>query len=141
MTLASQVPGSLHPTLDVASEVTVKWLLDGVKSGRIPETDPPTPIELANNTLRLSLEQVGGSPLSSCKPIRAPMLRRLRDGQSITIAGTIRVQLLANADHVASGWLRFGRTLLTSAPTYRLRAVSGPLIIRVQTQASTAALC
>jgi len=141
MALARQVPRSLHPTLNFAAEVTVGWLLDGVQSGRIPATSPPTPPEFANNTLRLSLEQLGGPPRLSCEPLKKPTMRRLQNGQSISIAGTISVQLLANAAHTTSGWAPFGGTLLTRAPTYTLRAVTGPLDLRIRPQSSTAALC
>lgn len=142
MALAHQVPRSLHPTLNIAGEVTVGWLLDGVQSGRIPTTSPPTPAEYATNTLRLSLEQLAGPPRSTCEPLKTPTMRRLQNGQSISIAGTLGMQLLANNTHSTTGWLPFGGLLLTPrAPTYTLRADTGPLDLRIRPQSGTAALC
>jgi len=141
MALARQVPRSLHPTQSFAAEVTVGWLLDGVQSGRIPAASPPTLFEFANNTLRLSLEQLDGPPRSSCIPFGSPTRRLLQKGQSINVRGTVGVQLAADSTHTASGWLPFGGSLVAIAPTFTLRAVTGPLNLRIRPQSFTAALC
>ncbi|HYL52798.1 MAG TPA: hypothetical protein VEZ15_12570, partial [Acidimicrobiia bacterium] len=141
MALAHEVPRSLHPTLSFAAEVTIGWLLDGVESGRIPATRALTPAELANNTLRLSLEQVDGPHRSSCVPLHSAIDLRLGRGQSISVQGSVGVQLLADATHARTQSLPFGASLVATAPTFVLRSVVGPVNLRIRPQSFTAALC
>jgi hypothetical protein len=140
MALARQTPRSLRPTQSFAAEVTVGWLVDGVADGRIP-TSKSTPLEYADNTLRLSLEQLDGPSRSSCVRIRRPLERRLATGGFIDVRGTVGVQLVGSRASHGSGWVPFGGSLLTTGPTFTLRAVRGPLDLRIRAQSSSASLC
>ncbi len=141
MRLARQVPRSLHPTPSFAAEVTLGWLLDGVSSGRIPAAKTITPTEVAANTLRLSLEQTDSRPQPSCVRIRTPLIRHLRDGQSFGVTGTLSIQLLTDDGRPKSARLNFGGSLVANSPTHSLRAVKGPLTIRIASASFNAAIC
>jgi hypothetical protein len=141
MALAHDVPRSLHPTLSFAAEVTIGWLLDGVDSGRIPPSGTLTAVQRANNTLRLSLEQLNGPPRSHCTPLGSTIVVRLARGRSINVQGAIGVQLLADPTDEPTNSLPFGRSLVTTAPSFVLRAVVGPLNLRIRPESFSAALC
>jgi hypothetical protein len=140
--LARDVPRSLRPAPSFAAEVTVGWLLDGARSGRIPAADRPNPVELATDRLRLSLEQVDQVPQTACAPLRTPLERRLRPGDSIGVRGTIAVQSRPEAGLGApSQGLPFGTSLLSTIPAHTLRVVAGPLTLRIAPLSPSAKLC
>jgi hypothetical protein len=142
MAVARSVPRDLHPIPAIAAEVTVGWLLDGAKSGRIPRPGPLSSLSIANNTLRLSLEQFDAKPpRSRCRPLTSPLLRRLSNGESVSIAGTVTVQLLDPTGVPLSGQLLFGSSLLSTIPYHTLRAVRAPLNLRLRPAAAFPALC
>jgi len=138
--LARTVPRSLHPTPSFAGEVTVGWLLDGAKSGRIPRSGPPAPVERSSDELRLSLDQRDSPRVPGCKLLHAPVERRLRAGDSLTLRGTIAVQSIA-ADGSRSSALPYGTSLLSPTTTHTLRDVAGPLTLHISPRSLGAALC
>jgi hypothetical protein len=131
----------LRPAPSFAAEVTVGWLLDGARSGRIPAADRPNPVELATDRLRLSLEQVDQVPHAACTPLRAPRVRRLEPGDSIGVRGTITVQSRPEGAGAPSQPLPFGTSLLSTIPAHTLRVVAGPLTLRITPQSPAAQLC
>ncbi len=135
--LARAVPRALHPTPSFASEVTVGWLLDGAKSGRIPAPGRLTPTERATDALRLSLEQLAATGAATCNPIRSSVTRRLERGQSLEIRGTVAVQ----SRSPISQPLTFGTSLLDGARSHALLAVAGPLELRISPRSLGAAIC
>jgi hypothetical protein len=140
MAIARTVPRDLHPT-EFASEVTVGWLLDGAKSGRIPRPGRLTRSQYANNALRLSLEELDAKPpRSPCRPVRSPLTRRLSNGELVSIIGSVTVQLLDPSGAPISGPLPFGSRPATSL-YHTLRAVRGPLNLRFTHEAPGSALC
>jgi hypothetical protein len=142
MPIARSVPRDLHPTPSIAAEVTVGWLLDGANSGRIPRSGPLSRLETANNTLRLSLQQLDAQPPGSrCTPLASPVLRRLSNGESVSISGTVAVQLLDPTGVPISAQLPFGSSILSTVPYHTLRAVGAPLNLRLGPEAAHPALC
>jgi len=135
------VPRTLHPTPSFAAAVTVGWLLDGESSGRIPAPPASTAQQRATDTLRLSLEQVDGTPAGHCTPLRAPATRRLARDGSFGIEGAVAVQSLATPGETTSQPLPFGTGLLATAITHTLRAVAAPLELRIVPLSPAAALC
>jgi hypothetical protein len=141
MDLTRRTPRSLRPAPSFAEPVTVGWLVDGVASGRIPTSKPKTPRDLADNTLRLSLEQLDGGPASSCVPLHATVERTLETGQSVVVSGTMGVKLVGSQTVHESDWEQFGSSLVDIAPTFTLRAVQGPLDLRIRPQSFFASFC
>jgi hypothetical protein len=137
---ARAVPRSLHPTPSFAAEVTVGWLLDAQRDGRIPTERPASARERATDRLRLSLGQVDGIHDASCTPLRGTVTRRLAPGESFGVVGTILVQSVPRRGTVSAP-LPFGAGLLATARTHTLRAVSGPLTLRITPLPPAAALC
>ena len=138
--LARSVPRTLHPTPSFAAEVTVGWLLDGVRAGRIPVARRPTAREHTTDVLRLSLEQLDGKGPAPCVALRAPVTRRLARGDSFGITGAVDVQALRTGRSVASQPLPFGTSLLATAPTHSLRAIR-TMRVRIAPRNSRAGLC
>jgi hypothetical protein len=68
-------------------------------------------------------------------------LRRLSNGESVSIAGTVTVQLLDPTGVPLSGQLLFGSSLLSTIPYHTLRAVRAPLNLRLRPAAAFPALC
>lgn len=139
--LARDVPRSLHPAPSFAAEVTVGWLLDGARAGRIPAAGRPSPVELATDRLRLSIEQADQLPRNPCAPLRTPLDRRLQPGDSIGVRGTIAVQSRPEGAGAPSQPLPFGTSLLSTIPAHTLRVVAGPLTLRIAPRSPTAQLC
>jgi hypothetical protein len=136
---ARLAPRSLHPTPSFAAEVTVGWLLDAARDGRLPDPPRSTPRQRATDGLRLTLEQrdaYGGG----CPPLRMPTTRRLAEGERIGIQGAVSVQAVAR-DGAQPQPLPFGTGLLAPAHRHTLRAVAGPLIVRIAPRSLDAGLC
>jgi hypothetical protein len=141
MTLADRVPRDVRPDLVNGPWITVGWLLDGARSGRIPATRAPTPNERATNRLRLSLEQLDEGLGSECAPLGAPVVRHLVAGESFVVRGAIRVQLIDDESGVSSSPVNFGASFLSGARENTLRDVAGPLTIRIVGGAPVGMLC
>jgi len=137
---ARAVPRSLHPTPSFAAEVTVGWLLDAQRAGRIPTVRPSSPRERATDRLRLSIEQVDGMHAASCTPLRSTVTRRLVPGEPLGLVGAVLVQSVPRRGTVSAP-LPFGAGLLATARTHTLRAVSGALTLRITPLPPAAALC
>jgi hypothetical protein len=129
MSLANRVPGSLHPEPVQAPTVTVSWLLDAVRSGRLPKTRQPTAPERLTNVLRLSLDQSLISAVSHCRVLHAPLMVDLRTGEAFSVRGRIIVRLVQR--NVVSSALNFGAGFSTGGPEHRLTDVGGFLTLRV----------
>jgi hypothetical protein len=136
---AQAAPRDLHPTPSFAAEVTVGWLLDGVRDGHIPSPPPSTPEQRATDAVRLSLEQVDVG-ITGCPPLRAIATRRLATGESVRIAGAVTVQAIPGGGPRPQP-LPFGTGLLATSSTHELRAVADPLTLRVAPRSLDAALC
>jgi hypothetical protein len=129
MSLATAVPGSVHPEPNQAPTVTVSWLLDALRSGRLPKPRALTERERGANILRLSLDQSSSPAGSSCRAVDKPVLLNLRKGDAFTIEGRVAIQLVR--DQVRSDPVVFGAGFLTGAGPHELRDVGGPLALRL----------
>jgi hypothetical protein len=130
MSLASRVPREVRPELVDAPWMTVGWLLDSARSGRIPAGRALTPNEEATNRLRLSLQQLDRASVSQCAPLRDPLLRHLELGDSIGVRGTVLVQLIDDETGVVSSPVTMGVTFLAGGGDHALKDVAGTLTIR-----------
>ena len=138
--LASSTPHALHPTPSFAAEVTVGWLLDGARAGRIPAARHASPRAHATDVLRLSLEQLDGKGSGRCIPLHRPTIRTLTRRESLGITGAIDVQSMPVGRGVVSQPLPFGTSLLATSRTHTLRALR-PLKLRLAPRTRLAALC
>jgi hypothetical protein len=129
--LARQVPRDVRPDLVNGPWITVGWLLDGARSGRIPGASPRTPRDRATNRLRLSLEQLDEGVGSDCVPIREPVARYLEAGESFVVRGAVRVQLIDDEAGSPSNPVTMGSSFLAGSRDHTLKAVAGPLNIRI----------
>jgi hypothetical protein len=136
---ARAVPRALHPTPSFAAEVTVGWLLDGVRDGRIPAPPRATPAQAATDALRLSIEQRDAT-FRRCPPLRTPATRTLVPGRSLHIRGAVFVQDVGRRGR-ATQPLPFGTGLLATAHDHALRTVAGPLTLRIAPHSLDAAVC
>lgn len=139
--LAGAVPRTLHPDPKLAPEVTMGWLRDGVRSGRLPKPRPSTPREEATINLRLSLEEVDGSDGRRCQALPGSARRTLRAHQSLVVHGRVSVQLLPQSDLPRSDFLAFGTTALTAQIDHTLVALTRTLALRVIPRSPGASAC
>ncbi|MDP9332406.1 MAG: hypothetical protein M3Q30_03715 [Actinomycetota bacterium] len=132
MTLARRVPRDVRPELVNAPSMTVGWLLDGVRSGRIPAARASTPRERATNRLRLSLEELDEGTGSECFPVSQPVVRQLPAGESFVVRGTVEVRLIDDETGSVSIPVTLGATFFTGGRDHTLRNVAGgPITIRI----------
>jgi hypothetical protein len=128
MALASKVPPSLRPDPNTAADVTVGWLRAGVASGRIP-APPRSKTPMLTNILRLSLMELDRASGYPCRPLRAPLVLRLKSGDALGVEGQVSVSQLFG--RTRSSPLPLGRWFPNPAPAHTLVAVAGPLTIRI----------
>jgi hypothetical protein len=86
--MAHDVPRSVKPLHEFPELfVTVGWLLDGARSGRIPNPGSISPRDLRVDNFRLSLLQTSTrAPLRGCRPVTVPETLVLEHGASVGIA-------------------------------------------------------
>ena len=135
---ATEVSRSSHPIPRGAPQITVGWLLDGVKSGRVP-SEPVAPAAAAQATLGLVLVQSNESLTTrDCKRVSGPVTFRLDRGDALVIRGA------PAAVHVplAGGRLSAGRVfqpLLGS--TIRIEAGPVTFVVTRNSDASGLVVC
>lgn len=84
--IATEVPRGTRPAEVLASEVTVGWLLDGVRTGRVPPPPPTNEATRARWSTHLAISQDGSdAPRSNCQRIVAPVRRHLVRGQRLRL--------------------------------------------------------
>jgi len=125
--LARRVPRTLRPDPNRAPTLTLGWLLDGVKSGRVPQTHVATPREARTNDLRLSLLELDRKSGLTCRPLTARVDLHLRKGDSVGIVGRV---LAISLVPPGSAPVSFGVGLLNSSLAHTLEVVAGPLSVR-----------
>ncbi len=94
--VAKEVPREIKPEQLLAHFVTIGWLLDGVKAGRVPKPSEITDANATMAELRLSFVQMPGrlNPDDICVGIGKPMIFSLKPGQQMSLRApnaTIRV--------------------------------------------------
>ncbi len=118
--------------------MTVGWLLDGARDGRIPAAGA-TPVQRATDAGRLTLEQTD-APARACPPLRTLTTRRLEKGEQLVVRGAVVVQAVPRVGPTPQP-LPFGRGLLATAPFHALRAIAGPVVLRIAPSSFDAGLC
>jgi len=85
--IARTVPRSVKPVLEFPKPfITIGWLLDAARSGRLPKSGPLSDAELRVNTFRLSLLQTSTrAPLRECHPVVGVERVTLPQGASVAI--------------------------------------------------------
>ncbi len=130
MALAGRVPTDVRPDLVNGPWITVGWLLEGARSGRIPAPRAPTTSERATNRLRLSLDQLDEGSGSQCAALREPIVRHLELNGSIVVRGTVQVQLVDDTTGKPSRPITMGVSFLSGAGQHTLKDVAGPLTVQ-----------
>lgn len=122
---AHEVPRHLRPMPELASPVTVGWLLGGVRARRIPIPDHVDPATSAEANLRLSLYQSQrATEHGRCKYLVHVVTRTLKQGQTARFDGPGQLRV-STAQHP--------QVALIYKPTEgrTLTAVRGPLTVRM----------
>jgi len=129
--LAHEVPASVVPYKGVASPVTVGWLLQAERQGRLPQPHV-TPVNTVVATLRMSLV-VSGARITPCHPWHGPVVRHLEKGTSFRFRGS----------GIQVGYLRDGKAIATLTyatsdhpAAWRITNVGAPLTLQFTRVAS-----
>jgi hypothetical protein len=129
--LAKEVPRSVRPYNGTASPVTVGWLLDSAREGKLPRRRNVTPANRAVAKLRISLVLTGSSA-TPCRISRAAAVRHLNTGATLRFRGAgIRVAYV-------NGGKALGEVEYPPAPgsERQLVNVGPPLTVRFEILAS-----
>jgi hypothetical protein len=93
--IANRLPRSMHPDPLFDSIVTVGWLEEGVKSGRIPApSPPPTAAQQAGWTLTLAWHRVPTMEEDGCHAIQLPAIIGIDSNTRVTIDSPVYVAYL-----------------------------------------------
>jgi hypothetical protein len=140
MPLARRVPRDLEPDPNTSNYVTVGWLLDGARSGRIPRARPATARERSEYTLRLSVQESPVGEGRGCGRLSQSTVVTLRSGQRLAIHGAVFGQLLAPGRR-PSPLVRFGTTLNAPSADHVLLAVVPRVTFRIVPASADASAC
>jgi len=125
--VAEEVPRTEHPFLTVAGPVTIGWLLDTAREGKMPRRHYVTAEERAVATLQISLVLTGNPP-TPCRALRAPVTRRIPHGAAVRFRGAeIRVGYLSGGTAIGHVYFRTSSGLAE----WQLVNVGRPLTARV----------
>jgi hypothetical protein len=134
---ATLVPRSLRPEPNLAPAVTIGWLLDGIRSGRVPKPPPSTPRDRMTYALQIGLEELDRGDGRKCGILRGPTDRTLRPGESLVVRGSVAVALLTAARRPLSDFVAFGGR----RSSHTLLAVVRPLSLRIVPRSAGASAC
>lgn len=98
--IASSLPRSYRPDTDYLYDpwVTLGWLLDGVKEGKVPPPPArPTPIEAAFLTLQLAWHPGAPAPGGTCQPVPGAMDVHVVAGTQLTINAPVSISARYNS--------------------------------------------
>jgi hypothetical protein len=135
---APVLPRSVQPDSFHAPGLTLGWLIDGVRSGRVPAPKSPTRAEFATTTLKLALATTTHVRVDPCVSLRGPTERVLRNGESITLARGNATIVYLPPSSPPSRPLRFNKSL--TGPLTMV-ALAGPLRLRITPNPSDNRLC
>jgi hypothetical protein len=93
---ATTVPRGVKPDQYLAHFVTIGWLLDGAKSGRIPKPKTLSAADIASSDLRLSFGQMNAplQPHAECVGVQTRLVFNLGAGDRIVVlapSGSLRI--------------------------------------------------
>ncbi len=90
--IATALPRSIHPDPNFDVWVTMGWLLDGVRDGRIPPPSPEaSPAQKAFWTLRLAWQPSTDAPGGTCHTEELPAVVHVNRGTHLTVDATVTV--------------------------------------------------
>jgi hypothetical protein len=112
--VAHRLPRSVQPDPYFDWSVTLGWLFDGVRSGRIPApSSPPTHAQIVDWNLRLAWQPGHPSTSGTCRTLSLPARTHVASGTSMTSSASVLVTAHYGADQ-------------KSTPVF-LRATSHPM--------------
>jgi hypothetical protein len=125
--LAKEVPRSVRPYNGVASPVTVGWLLDSAREGKLPRRRHVTLAMRGVATLRISLVLARG-PATPCRVLRTAAVRHLNRGATLRFRGSgIRVAYVNKGKALGEVQYR-----VAPGVAWQIRNVGPPLTVRFQ---------
>jgi hypothetical protein len=128
--LAKHVPRSERPYPTVARAVTIGWLLDAAREGKLPRRHFVSPKNRAIATLQISFV-LTRSRTTPCRPLRAPVTRRVPAGGTVRFRGAeIRVGYISAGKQIESIFFRTAPAF--HAAESQLVNVGRPLTVRLQ---------
>jgi hypothetical protein len=134
--LAKEVPRTEHPYPSTARPITVGWLLDTAREGKMPPRHYVTPKERAIATLQISFVLTGNRP-TPCRHLRAPVTRQVPAGGAVRFRGSeIHVGYVSGGKEIAKIYFR----TTSGTAEWQLVNVGRPLTVRVQPGRTDAAL-
>ena len=90
--VSSRLPRSVLPDPYFDNSITLGWLLDGVKSGRIPApSPPPTQAQITDWTLQLAWQPGRSTTSGTCESLPLPAVAHVVSGTSMTISGAVGI--------------------------------------------------
>jgi hypothetical protein len=93
--VAGRIPPSVRPDPYFDPWVTVGWLLDGVRTGRIPPpSPPPSQAQIASWTLRLAWYPASAAGGGTCRPVALPAVLQVESGTHMTSDAPVEVTYL-----------------------------------------------
>jgi hypothetical protein len=121
------LPRSFRPQPVIAALVTVGWLRDALRSGRLPETDPHlTRVQTANMMLNLAVQPAPTPLRHGCELLTNPTVRVFNKGDVLGVTrGSATIVLLDRAGRSRPRDLRRGGTWTVIAGPLRLRLRPG----------------
>lgn len=138
--LASALPRSVEPEPFIAPGVTLGWLLDGVRSGRIPEPRPATPDDVATTTLKMAIAETAGPALAAnCKMLHRTVQQVIQREQTITVKRGTLVVVYRAPTGGQSRAIRFH--VSHRSGTLTLVALAGPLLLLMTPGAPNTTVC
>jgi hypothetical protein len=137
--LAAELPRSVEPQGLFAPGVTLGWLRDGVRSGRVPEPGPTTPNAVATITLKMALARTTKPVRAArCEVLRGSVQQVMQTNQTITVKqGTLVVVYRAPS----GGQSRAVRFQAPSSGDLTLVARAGPLPLLMRPGAPGTTVC
>jgi hypothetical protein len=128
LSLAKVVPRTERPFNGTASPITVGWLLDSAREGRLPRRSHVTPGNIAVATLRMSLV-LTGAPSTQCHPFRSAVVRRLATKGAVRFrGGGLRISYLSGGTTV----VKIAYRTSTRPFEWQITNVGRPLSLRLQ---------
>jgi hypothetical protein len=153
--IASNVPRAIEPDPNRSFTVTVGWLRDGVRSGRVPDPGKLTAREQADATARLAFVQTK-RPERGCRDVNSPRdIFTLNKGDSIMVLSGLDLTsdkpltpsqlaaLEAAIVYVADDGTESRPLPISLIVGPAMRATTGPVQLRVEpgTDSQTVMLC
>lgn len=125
--LANQLPRSLQPEPEYARGVTLGWLLDNRRAGRLPSPGSLKKSEIATATLKLALRPSPTKPSTSCRTLVRPTALLLRRTDTLTLrTGAVTIYLRVVGGRSLPRPLAASTSVVALAGPLRLRLVPAP---------------